>query len=169
MAHTAYIGKSADSDSYLHSAKPTLDNDLTRFALERRGCGATYGGRGGSEINLGHTVNNGDPKRAECVGRLLAASSLRKRFFGDNLFFDPAWELLLSIFAFDCMQKRATVMAVVEASQIPTTTVIRWLAILEDRRLIRTRHDPLDGRRRFIELTDIGDKAFGDYLGKLEI
>jgi hypothetical protein len=77
----------------------------------------------------------------------------RSLFFEDSLFGEPAWDLLLDLFIAAKERKRVPVTSACIGAAVPTTTALRWLAILEERGLVVREEDPTDARRIFVRLT----------------
>jgi len=76
------------------------------------------------------------------VRRVLAARRIRERQLGEDLFADPAWDLLLEAFASDLGQKRTTVSELCQATNVPQSVAIRWIKKLEqDEWLIRSQDE----------------------------
>ena len=101
------------------------------------------------------------------IRRLLRARLQRHDHFKASLFADPAWDMLLELFASDLGQTRVTVTSLAIASAVPATTALRWMATLETEGLIRSHEDPFDRRRRFVELSDSGRRAISEYFSSL--
>jgi hypothetical protein len=79
----------------------------------------------------------------------------RDQIFGKaGMFCDPAWDILLDLFMGHLRGDRISVTSVGIAACAPITTALRWLAILEKDGLVSREHDPADGRRMFVSLTD---------------
>lgn len=77
----------------------------------------------------------------------------RTLFFEESLFGEPAWDLLLDLFIAAKERKRVPVTSACIGAAVPTTTALRWLAILEERGLVIREADPTDARRIFVRLT----------------
>jgi DNA-binding MarR family transcriptional regulator len=88
----------------------------------------------------------------------------RERLFGDGLFFDPAWDILLELFVAQTREQRLAVSELGVATAIPQTTTLRWLAQLEKSGLITRRPDPVDARRIFVQLTSKAFDAMQSYF-----
>lgn len=100
------------------------------------------------------------------LARSEIATRLRRgRLFKNTLFSDPAWDILLDLFAAEYDGRRRFISSVALTAEIPPTTALRWIGALERERLVRRLPDPLDGRRSFIELTDDGRRAMTAYFG----
>jgi DNA-binding MarR family transcriptional regulator len=104
---------------------------------------------------------------AQFVRRLIMARGARQRFFSDDLFADPAWDILLELYALHCEQRRTSVSKLTIAAGIPGTTALRWLEKLSTEGLIVRREDHLDARRVWIDLSDAGLVAMESYLEQL--
>ena len=88
----------------------------------------------------------------------------RDHCFGADLFADPAWDILLELYASLLGQQRVSVTSLCNCAAVPATTALRWISALQERQLIVRHPDPLDGRRHFITLSDTGLKAMENYL-----
>ena len=114
----------------------------------------------------GSTVPSLQP--VQLVRGILSARSDRAKFFAAELFSDPAWDMLLDLYAAQLAQVRVTVTSLCVASNSPTTTALRWITALQGQDLIERRADPLDGRRIFISLTAKGSEALDQYFASLK-
>ena len=95
------------------------------------------------------------------VRLLLEMRRNRDRFFEAELFADPAWDILLELFAANLGQQRVSVTSLCIGASVPSTTALRWIKLLESKGLISRQGDPMDGRRFFVSLTCEG-------LGRME-
>src|SRR4051812_23950612 len=87
------------------------------------------------------------------VRRARSLRALRRQLLGDEYFSGPGWDILLHLFESHLEQVRDTVGSACDGSAAAATTALRWISRLEDDQLIAMRDDPLDARRRFVELT----------------
>jgi DNA-binding MarR family transcriptional regulator len=55
----------------------------------------------------------------------------RAGLFGENLFFDPAWDILLELHAAALAGRDLTLSELIRAIDIPRSTALRWVAALE--------------------------------------
>lgn len=85
-------------------------------------------------------------RRTEAALQLYAIRRERSRFFPDDLFAEPAWDMLLILYWAEMEQVRLTVSNVCEAAQVPATTALRWINGLEEEGLILRSPHPSDGR-----------------------
>jgi len=89
---------------------------------------------------------------------------LRRTLFGNEIYSEPAWEILLHLFESYVLERRDTVGNVTDGTELPGATSLRWMARLEQEKLIRLRDDHLDRRRRWVELTDAGVDLMTKYF-----
>lgn len=88
----------------------------------------------------------------ETVKNAIRARRLRARYLDSELFADPAWDMLLTLYHAELSQLRVPVTSLCAAAQVPPTTALRWLSTMTESGLFRRRSDPTDGRRVFVEL-----------------
>ena len=103
------------------------------------------------------------------VRLILRARREREAIFGDQLFADPAWDILLEAYASSLSEQRLSIGALCEAAAVPSTTALRWLTKLEQDGWLRRRADPLDARRWWVELTERGVSAMERLAAKTPI
>jgi DNA-binding MarR family transcriptional regulator len=97
----------------------------------------------------------------------IQARAQRGRHFNPALFADPAWDMLLELYAAALTQRKLAVSRLAERSCVPMTTALRWITALEKEGLIERSDDRLDGRRVFLTLTDKGERAMSAYFEDL--
>lgn len=98
------------------------------------------------------------------VRAILTLRRNRDRFFPMEIFADPAWDILLELYAAELGQLRITVSSACRGAAVPATTALRWISTLEENQLVQRRSDPFDGRRVFLSLTDDGLAAMNDFF-----
>lgn len=103
------------------------------------------------------------------VRRILSARASRRQFFSADLFADPAWDILLELYALECEQRRISVSKLCLAAAVPSTTALRWLDKLQTDGMITRQADPLDARRVWVSMSQAGFVAMGSYLGELAL
>src|SRR3990170_5848442 len=104
------------------------------------------------------------PVTEKDVRAILKLRRRRDQFFEAELFADPAWDILLELYAAMLEQQRITVGTLCVASAVPSTTALRWISILEGKGLIRREADPMDGRRFHLSLSSSGLEAIASYF-----
>ena len=98
------------------------------------------------------------------IRALIKLRRQRGRFFDAGIFADPAWDILLELYAAELGQFRVSVSNLCDAAAVPATTGLRWINNLEDGGLIVRRSDPTDGRRHFLKLSDKAVQAMNAYF-----
>jgi DNA-binding MarR family transcriptional regulator len=103
----------------------------------------------------------------EAVRNVIRARRLRARFFDEELFADPAWDMLLDLLQAEIAQHRVPVSSLCIAAAVPATTALRWIKTMTDNGLFQRRADPHDGRRVFIELSPGASLAMRRYFAEI--
>ena len=98
------------------------------------------------------------------VRTIIRRRQLRSQFFEDELFADPAWDMLLDLTAARAEHRRVSVTSLCIASGVPTTTALRWIKVLEQAELVTRVEDDTDRRRVFITLTERGAETMARYF-----
>lgn len=90
----------------------------------------------------------------------------RRVLFGDHgdLFGEPAWDMLLDLFVARETGQLVSVSSACISADVPATTALRWLGILERRGLVRRMADRCDGRRWHMQLSDEAHTAMRRWL-----
>jgi DNA-binding MarR family transcriptional regulator len=111
-----------------------------------------------------HSVDASQPAAITYDTKLLAVAEeiykvRRKRdvqfeqFFGEGLFCDPAWDILLDLYINNGRSRTISVSSACLAAAVPTTTALRYISQLVRRRLaVRSPH-PADRRVFVLHLT----------------
>ncbi len=100
----------------------------------------------------------------ETVRAVIRARRIRSRYFPDDLFADPAWDMLLDMLQAEIAQLRVPVSSLCIAAAVPATTALRWLNTMTQQGLFVRRADPHDGRRVFVELAPQASTALRRYF-----
>ena len=101
------------------------------------------------------------------VRQVIAARAARRRFFSADLFADPAWDILLELYALHREQQRTSVSKLCVAVAAPATTALRWIEKLQSEELVIRSADPLDARRIWVAISPKGLRAMESYLQEL--
>ena len=94
----------------------------------------------------------GPPDAAAAADALLVARRARTEALGPGLFADPAWDMLLALFAAAERGQALPVTRLCAVTGVPQTTALRWLEQLEQSRLIARAADTTDARRTLVSL-----------------
>jgi hypothetical protein len=103
---------------------------------------------------------------AQTVRAVIRARRLRARYFPEDLFADPAWDMLLDLLQAELSHLRVPVSSLCIAAAVPPTTALRWLKTMVEERLFVRRADPHDGRRVFVELAPDASLALRRYFAE---
>lgn len=99
------------------------------------------------------------------------AYAVRRRrgviFDNDELFGEPAWDILLDLYVAHAENKSVSVSSACIGSAAPPTTGLRWLGVLSEQALILREHDPDDQRRVLVCLTEKGLTAMDAYFASI--
>lgn len=100
----------------------------------------------------------------ELVRSIQQARLDRIRFFPPELFADPAWDMLLELYAARLAELEVSVAQLCIASNVPATVALECLTTLEQKGLVERHPDPVDARRFSLALTERAVRAFTDYF-----
>jgi len=101
---------------------------------------------------------------ADTVRMVIRARRLRSRYFEEDMFADPAWDMLLDLLQAELAQLRVPVSSLCIAASVPATTALRWLKTMTQQGIFVRRADPHDGRRVFVELAPQSSQALRRYF-----
>jgi DNA-binding MarR family transcriptional regulator len=107
-----------------------------------------------------------DPNPIQIARSMLSDRKLRQTIFNPNLFSEPAWDLLLTLYVNDQEGPRLTIGRAADFAGYPLTTALRWLNYLEELGLVLRQENPGDARAVFVRLTDKGRGTLTDYMLK---
>ena len=104
----------------------------------------------------------------DAVRSVIRARRMRTRYFAEDLFADPAWDMLLDLLQAEIAQLRVPVSSLCIAAAVPATTALRWLKSMTERGIFERRADPHDGRRVFVELSRDASVAMRRYFAEVD-
>ena len=105
-----------------------------------------------------------DPRLVRSIIRQRQA---RAKYFGEELFADPAWDILLDLTAAHAEHERVSVTSLCIASGVPPTTALRWITQMIEAGLLERVQDSADKRRAFIRLTDRAADGMARYFAEI--
>jgi predicted transcriptional regulator len=100
------------------------------------------------------------------VRRYIAARRERN-VLAEGLFSDPAWDILLELFASSLEGQEVTVTGACTSAGCPPTTGLRYLRLMHDAGLIHRRDHWRDMRMKVISITDEGRDFVQTFLTRL--
>jgi hypothetical protein len=101
------------------------------------------------------------------VTAVIQARRLRAHYFDEELFADPAWDMMLDLFRAELCQRRIATSSLCVAAAVPATTALRWIKAMTEKGLFVRHDDPFDGRRVYIELAPEVSEALRRYFAKI--
>ena len=139
---------------------PGVDREMARLeqsieALKERVARARYA-----------AALQGEPSEAE-VRAMLAERRTREAIIGEDLFADPAWDMLLGLYGAYLGQRILSTSQLVSASAVPATTALRWIDKLDSVGLVERTPDPHDRRRVSVELSQAGVAKMRSYFAAI--
>lgn len=103
------------------------------------------------------------------VRNILRLRRRREALFGSDLFGEPAWDMMLELYAAELAGRRESVSGLCSVSGVPSTTALRWIKLLENAGWIGRQADPVDGRRSFLSLRGKARTAMEGFFGQPEL
>jgi DNA-binding MarR family transcriptional regulator len=108
-----------------------------------------------------------DATNGQLARSIINARSARAKYLDAELFADPAWDMLLELYALTCEGRRVSVSKLSLAAGVPTTTALRWIDKLEAECLVVRVDDPVDARRVWIMLSRAGYSAMETFVDQI--
>lgn len=102
------------------------------------------------------------------IRQIVRARRLRDRHIGGALFEDPAWDMMLDLYAAHLEKAQVSVSSLCIAAAVAPTTALRWIARMTDAGLFERKPDPFDRRRAFMSLTERGLDAMRRYVASVQ-
>jgi DNA-binding MarR family transcriptional regulator len=102
----------------------------------------------------------------ELARGILHSRRRRSLMFNPSMFGEPAWDMLLILYASMTDGSRLSVGRLSSLAGAPPTTALRWLDYLEMERLVVRESNPDDRRSDFVDLTDKGRSVMEQYLSE---
>lgn len=154
--HDATREREAERLRLLNEEVARLAEVLSQLAAEPRG-----GVRAPASGYRGEPEPDPDPR---AIRATIRARRLRDQHFAPELFADPAWDMLLDLYAARLEGRRVSVSSLCIAASVPPTTALRWIGTMHDAQLFGREPDPTDKRRAHITLTERAAAAMRGYF-----
>ncbi|MEO5578647.1 MAG: winged helix DNA-binding protein [Sphingomicrobium sp.] len=143
-----------------------LSDEMGRIAATLARLSSTPDETGPAVLRLIDPPKDAPPLSVDVVRSLIRARRLRARFFSEELFADPAWDMLLDLLQAELAQHRVPVSSLCIAAAVPATTALRWIKSMTENGMFVRRADPHDGRRVFVELSPEASQAMRGYFAE---
>lgn len=95
------------------------------------------------------------------IRSVLLVRRARADVLGEQLFSDPAWDILLELYAAKLGDRKMSLADVARAIDTPQSTTQRWVKALEEHGLVQSRIDSTKADLFWIALTDQGAEKLG--------
>lgn len=105
-----------------------------------------------------------EEKLIKVVRRTITFRQRRNEYLGNELFADPAWDIVLELTLAKLQGEPVPVSSACAAAAVPFSTAYRYIGQLVDQGMVRRWKDPLDQRRVLLELEDHTHSAISDFL-----
>jgi DNA-binding MarR family transcriptional regulator len=90
----------------------------------------------------------------------------RARHLPVRLFGEPAWDILLDLYAAAARGEDVSVSNACLAANVPASTALRWVQHLEADGLVERLPDETDARRHYVRLTEAGLERMNAYFAE---
>ena len=107
--------------------------------------------------------------RLQSISAVIEARKARALVFPSDLFHDPAWNILLELYASHLQERPVSISDACLFSGTSSTSTLRWITVLIDRGYVYRQPDARDGRRIHIILTETAIEAldlYADYCAE---
>jgi hypothetical protein len=101
------------------------------------------------------------------VDWVLDARRARARYFPEDLFAEPAWDMLLDLFRCELRGRRLSTSDLCLGAGVPGTTALRWISAMVQKGVLIREPDRFDGRRVFIKLAPDASAALRRYFAEI--
>lgn len=119
----------------------------------------------GGPASISSSTGQDHPVWAELARQTYEDRRRRTKIFqSEELFGEPAWDILLDLFIAAKERRRVSVTSACIGSAVPSTTALRWISILERQGLLSREADPGDARRVYVRLSHRGYSAMLEYF-----
>jgi DNA-binding MarR family transcriptional regulator len=89
---------------------------------------------------------------------------VRERYFDKKIFGEPAWDMLLELYASEINEEKISTSNLILSSSSPSSTALRWIKHLEDHGMVVKKSSPIDGRVQYQRITATGFESMTKYF-----
>jgi DNA-binding MarR family transcriptional regulator len=93
-------------------------------------------------------------QRADFADFIYKSRRLRQKFFPEDIFADPAWDILLLLYSLEHSRRRVSLSAVCASAGVPESTGHRWIDRLMEIGMVYREKHPNDRRIYWLRLTE---------------
>ncbi|WP_428628731.1 hypothetical protein [Sphingopyxis sp.] len=105
--------------------------------------------------------------RARQVRERIRQRRLREQKFSADLFSDPAWDMMLDLYAAQQEGGDVSVSSLCIAAAVPATTALRWIKRLTDEGWLVREDDTRDQRRTYLHLSSFARYRMDQYFDQI--
>jgi hypothetical protein len=160
-------GREAERLRRLNSEVARIAEALARLAREAGSGSPDRQSVRAPLLQYGAPPATASPPSAAAVRSVIRARRMRAQFFEAELFADPAWDMLLDLYAARLEGGQVSVSSLCIAAAVPGTTALRWIGTMIAAGLFERQADFADRRRAFIALTGAADAAMAAYFAAI--
>lgn len=103
----------------------------------------------------------------QCALELYERRKLRTKFLSASLLGEPVWDMLLTLYCHALRGETLSASMLCQAAGTSPTTALRWIQLLEQKKLVVRTKDDQDARRAMISLTVQGETVMTEYLAAI--
>lgn len=107
------------------------------------------------------------PPGAELAAWLFMARRLREEVLGADLFSDPAWDIILDVYAASARGEKIQISSLSPMSGVPSSTARRWAHKLIKMGFLERERDARDHRLSYIRLSGEGHRRIMVFIDRL--
>lgn len=111
-----------------------------------------------------HTASETEAMIVRDIQFILRMRRARAEFFDENLFADPAWDMMLDLMEARLRGTEILTSSLCMAASVPATTALRWIKNLTEKGILVRRADDADKRRVYVALSDAAASAMMDWF-----
>jgi hypothetical protein len=107
---------------------------------------------------------DGQVNHAKLAERIYRSRRDRERVFNDDIFADPAWDLLLDLFVRSARNEQVSISSACHAASVPEATALRYLKALTEKKYVERISHPNDKRSTTLRMTPLGSNLMIEWL-----
>jgi predicted transcriptional regulator len=100
----------------------------------------------------------------ELAEQIYRARRDRDRVFKDDIFADPAWDILLDLFVRSARNEPISISSACHGANVPEATALRYLHALTEKKYLERIAHPSDKRSTTLKMTSLGNKLMAEWL-----
>jgi DNA-binding MarR family transcriptional regulator len=108
--------------------------------------------------------SDGQIDHARLAERIYRSRRDRERLFDNNIFADPAWDLLLDLFVRSERREQVSISSACHAASVPEATALRYLKVLTEKNYVERVSHPNDKRSTTLKMTVFGRSLMIEWL-----